>query len=255
MILHSKIFGNNFHHLLIFHGLFGMSNNWLNISKQLCLKFTVHLIDLRNHGKSFHHCSMNLSDLAYDIFNYVNYYKLSKFSLLGHSLGGKAVMEYVFTYSSIFLYKIIIVDIAPKQYPPSHQNILNALNSIDFNILKTRKDVESFLKKFIFDEKIILFLLKNLYWNNQKLKFTFNLNAINQNYLFLINKSNFQGTFSKPTLFLYGEHSNYLLEEDKNMISYYFNNVQFYMIPNAHHWVHIDNPIEFTKQINFFLDC
>lgn len=254
MILHSKIFGNNPHHLLIFHGLFGMSNNWLAISKALCSKFTVHIIDLRNHGESFHNDSMTFFDLAYDIFNYINYYNLSKFSLLGHSLGGRAVMEYIFNYSSQYLCKTIIVDIVPKQYPPNHKNILNVLNSINFTILTTRKEIENYLKKFICDEKIILFLLKNLFWNNNKLQFRFNLKAISNNYFNLINKSYFDGFFLKPILFIYGEYSNYVLEEDKNMLFHQFKNIKFQMISNSHHWVHIDNPMEFIQKVIFFLD-
>lgn len=254
MILYSKIFGNSFHHILIFHGLFGMSDNWLNISEKLCLKFTVHLVDLRNHGKSFHDNSMTLSDLAFDILNYIKYHKLINFSLVGHSLGGKAVMEYAFMYSSIYLNKIIIVDIAPKNYPPQHQYILNVLNSLDFSILNTRKLVKEYLNKFILDLKIVYFLLKNIIWVNGKLTFRFNLQAIINNYLNLINKSDYENIVNNPTLFLYSEYSNYLLEEDKNIISQKFKNVQFYMVPNSNHWVHIDNPKKFIKKIIFFLD-
>lgn len=255
MVLHSKIFGNNSHHLLIFHGLFGMSSNWLSIAKILCINFTVHIIDLRNHGESFHHNSMTLFDLAYDIFNYVNYHNLVKFSLLGHSLGGKAVMEYVLRYPSINLYKVIIVDIVPKKYPSYHDNILKVLNMVNLDILQTRKEIENYLKKFIFDQKIIFFLLKNLYWSNKKLKFRFNLDAIIKNYNYLIDELTIKGLFFKPILFLYGENTNYFCKEDKNIIYTQFKNVEFYMIKNANHWIHIDNPSQFIKKVTVFLDC
>lgn len=258
MVLYSKIYGNHPRHLLIFHGLLGMSDNWTRIAQILSVDFTVHVIDLRNHGRSFHHDSMSLKDLAFDVFNYVNHYKLTRFSLLGHSLGGKVAMEFVFTYySSELLDKVIIVDIAPKAYPPHHQFIINALNTIDFNILQSRKAVEIQLNQFISDSKVVQFLLKNLFWNrDKKLDFRFNLNSITMNYNQLITNTSSVKIVNNPNntiLFVSGEQSDYILKSDRFLINQLFNNVKFETISNAGHWVHSDNPHEFIKKINFFL--
>lgn len=232
-----------------------MSDNWLKIAKYFSSYFTVHTIDLRNHGKSFHSNNMSLEDLSYDIFNYIKYYKLSNFFLLGHSLGGKVVMKFINKYLLNLPKKLIIVDIAPRAYSPSHDSIINALNTVNFNILTSRKEVEEHLKQYIFDSRIIKFLLKNISRiREQKLGFQFNLRAITNNYYQLIGKTYQNQTFTYPTLFLYGDKSDYILPQDKILISQQFKNVKFDSISNAGHWLHIDNPNEFIKKVKFFLD-
>ena len=49
-----KILGNHDKKILVLHGLFGSLDNWLSIAKELSKYIQVHIIDLRNHGKSFH---------------------------------------------------------------------------------------------------------------------------------------------------------------------------------------------------------
>ena len=73
MILHSKIMGEG-PPLIILHGLFGSSDNWFSISKSLASTFQVHLLDQRNHGKSFRHQSNSYQNMSNDLFEYINYF-------------------------------------------------------------------------------------------------------------------------------------------------------------------------------------
>ena len=143
-ILHSKIYGQekNGTPLLVFHGLFGMLDNWGSFGKEFGELFPTHLIDLRNHGKSFHSDEMNHQVLADDILNYMNFHGIEKANLLGHSLGGKAVMTFAISYPEK-VEKLIVADIAPKAYPPHHQGIIKALQSVNFDEVKSRQDVEN----------------------------------------------------------------------------------------------------------------
>ena len=52
-LLHSIILGKG-EPLLILHGLFGMSDNWKTLGMRFAEDYEVHLIDQRNHGRSFH---------------------------------------------------------------------------------------------------------------------------------------------------------------------------------------------------------
>ena len=52
-MIFSRIYGEG-RPLIIIHGLFGMSDNWNSIGKKFAEKFNVHIVDLRNHGRSFH---------------------------------------------------------------------------------------------------------------------------------------------------------------------------------------------------------
>ena len=75
MLLHSKILGQG-QPFLILHGLFGSSDNWYSFSKKISDKFEIHLIDLRNHGRSFHSKNMNNESMAKDLLFYINYYNV-----------------------------------------------------------------------------------------------------------------------------------------------------------------------------------
>lgn len=128
MILHSKIYGMEREEtpLLVFHGLFGMLDNWGTFGKEFGEKMPCHLVDLRNHGKSFHSEEMSHQVMAEDILNYINHYQIDRVNLLGHSLGGKAVMQFALSYPDR-VNKLIVVDIAPKAYPPHHQKNYGSL--------------------------------------------------------------------------------------------------------------------------------
>ena len=52
-LLHSTIQGKG-QPFLILHGYFGMSDNWKTLGNQFAENYEVHLIDQRNHGRSFH---------------------------------------------------------------------------------------------------------------------------------------------------------------------------------------------------------
>ena len=164
-ILHSKISGKGTP-LLILHGYFGMSDNWKTLGKKFAESFEIHLIDQRNHGRSFHQDEFNYAHLADDLFAYVNYYKLNKIIVLGHSMGGKTAMLFAVKYPN-FVDKVIIADISPKYYQPHHNDILKALNSVDFKIHNTRKLVDEKIAEIISDVGVRSFLLKNVYWKEK----------------------------------------------------------------------------------------
>ena len=163
-ILHSKIYGKEKSGtpLLVFHGLFGMLDNWGSFGKEMGEFFPVHLIDLRNHGKSFHSEEMSHDDLAHDILHYMEFHQLEKVNLLGHSLGGKAVMQFAIKYPPR-LEKLIVVDISPKAYPPHHQGIIKALQSVNFENITKRGKVETILSQYIPEKSVKYFLATHLY--------------------------------------------------------------------------------------------
>jgi pimeloyl-ACP methyl ester carboxylesterase len=183
-----------------FHGLFGMLDNWGSFGKEFGELFPTHLIDLRNHGKSFHSDEMNHQVLA-DILNYMNFHGIEKANLLGHSLGGKAVMTFAISYPEK-VEKLIVADIAPKAYPPHHQGIIKALQSVNFDEVNSRQEVENVLSQYIPEKFVIQFLTKNLYWTeDKKLNWRFNINTLAEKYNdFVANAIKF-GKFEGETLF------------------------------------------------------
>ena len=259
-ILHSKIYGQEKSGtpLLVFHGLFGMLDNWGSFGKEFGEFFPVHLIDLRNHGKSFHSEEMSHDDLAHDITHYMEHHGLEKVNLLGHSLGGKAVMQFAVKYP-VKVEKLIVVDIAPKAYPPHHQGVLKALESVNLSDIKSRGEVEDTLKSYIPDLATVQFLAKSLYWkehNGEKqLAWRFNLKTLSEKYDQFVSNAIKFGVFSGDTLFIGGTKSNYILPQDEFQIKQQFPNYQLEKIANAGHWVQAENPTDFNGVVkNFLLD-
>ena len=125
-ILHSKISGEKQDHLIIIHGLFGQLDNWNTLGKKYAEHFTVHLVDLRNHGRSFHDADPSHEAMAEDLLNYLDHHHIEKADFIGHSLGGKVVMQFALDHPER-TGKVIIADMAPKSYPPHHQGIINCL--------------------------------------------------------------------------------------------------------------------------------
>ena len=256
--LHSKIYGQDKSGtpILVFHGLFGMLDNWGSFGKEMGEFFPVHLIDLRNHGKSFHSEEMSHNDLAHDILHYMEFHNLQKINLLGHSLGGKAVMQFAIKYP-LKVEKLIVVDISPKAYPPHHQGIIKALETVDFEKISSRQEVEAILSQYIPGKSVIQFLTKNLYWkeetNHKQLAWRFNLKTLSEKYNEFVSNAIKFGVFTGETLFIAGEKSNYILPQDEFLIKQQFPHAQIIKIPNAGHWVQAENPKDFNEAVKRFL--
>ncbi|SMC70790.1 alpha/beta fold hydrolase [Moheibacter sediminis] len=253
-ILHSKITGDKPKHLLILHGLFGQSDNFATLSKQFAEFYTVHAIDLRNHGRSFHSDDMSFDAMSDDILNYLNHHQIESCYLLGHSLGGRSVIEFSYKHPKN-IDKLIVADMAPKAYPPHHQGIIKALNSIDFDKIEKRSDVEEILKQYIPDIGTRQFLLKNVYHaENGKYAFRFNLKTLTDSYDGMVGGNLSNGIFDKPTLFLRGSKSDYVLDADFDLIRKHFPQAEIQTVSNSGHWVHAENPQEFFQKTIAFLE-
>ena len=253
-ILHSKTIGDSNNHIIILHGFLGMGDNWKTHAKKIALEgFTVHLLDLRNHGRSFWDDDFSFDSMAEDIHNYLKSKNISKVDLIGHSMGGNLVF-YISNKIPNIINKIVIVDIAPKKYDKLHEDIFLGLKSIDFNLIGSRKEVDDKLSLYIADDRVRQFLLKSVYWESEKrLGFRFNLDILHDfSENSISNEFKTPISFNGPSLFLHGELSNYVNEKDYELIKYHYNNASIIKVPNSGHWLHVDNPDFFLeKTINF----
>jgi pimeloyl-ACP methyl ester carboxylesterase len=166
-------------------------------------------------------------------------------------MGGKVVMLFASTYPEL-VKKLIVADIGPKYYPPHHQDILAALNAVDFSTQPDRANVEEVLSRFISDFGTRQFLMKNLYWIQPgQLAFRFNLSVFNKN-IERVGEELAEGHyFDKPTLFIRGGLSNYILDSDMPSIKKFFPASELVTIPKVGHWLHAENPklfFQFTSQ-------
>ena len=252
-MLYSKIEGQG-KSLLILHGFLGMSDNWKSIGSKFAEKgFEVHLLDLRNHGRSLHSEDFNYKVMANDVLDYCQQHQLKNIDLIGHSMGGKVAMLFATTFSEM-VNKLIIADIGPKQYAPHHQDILAGLNAVDFSTKPDRTAVEEILLPYIPDFGTRQFLMKSLYWKTPgQLAFRFNLEVFNQKIEEVGVALTLENHFDKPTLFIRGGKSNYILDSDLPQIRNQFPNYTLITIPDVGHWLHAEKPEVFFQESFEFL--
>nr|WP_255700814.1 alpha/beta fold hydrolase [Flavobacterium sp. AS60] len=253
MILHSRIEGEG-KPLIIIHGFIGMSDNWKSFGSLYAAEgFQVHMLDLRNHGKSFHSDDFNYTVMSNDVLEYCQHYNLTNLSIIGHSMGGKVAMLFATTYPEM-VEKLIVADIGPKYYAPHHQDILAGLNAVDFSTKPDRTQVEETLYPFIPDFGTRQFLMKNLYWVEPgQLAFRFNLPVFNTKIESIGEALPDENHFDKPTLFIRGGNSKYILDTDLPDIKKHFPNIELATIPNVGHWLHAENPKLFFEETARFL--
>lgn len=251
--LFSKIYGEG-RPLIILHGLFGMGDNWTTHAKLLAARgWQVHAVDGRNHGRSPHHHEHNYDAMAADLEVYIADNHLENVVLLGHSMGGKTVMNFAVRKPQL-VDAAIIVDIAPKHYPVHHEAYIAAMKGVDFTVAKSRKDIEALLSQSLTSPGIIQFFMKSLHWKTkEELAWRFNLDVLERE-LSNVGEALEYGYFDGPTLFIAGGQSGYITADDQEKIYEHFPNAELQTIDGAGHWVHAEAREAFAACVVDFLD-
>jgi esterase len=235
--------------LVLIHGLFGSADNWGIIAKHFAQHFQVISIDLRNHGRSPHSESQTYVDMADDLLQLCDTLGLEQIHLLGHSLGGKVAMQFATQYPER-VSKLIVVDMAMRAYADEHTQLIDAMQAVDLNILKSRSEVDKELNGPIPNLMVRQFLLTNLVKTGEQLQWRINPPALKENYEKLI--SAISAHFEKPSLFIRGERSHYVNESDVAEIHSQFADAEIISLPTDH-WVHAEQPQLFIQTVERFL--
>jgi len=264
MSLNYKRFGEG-PPLLILHGLYGAGDNWLNIGKNLADKFTVYLIDQRNHGRSPHLASHTYYDMSEDLHNLVKQQNLVNFNILGHSMGGKVGITYALKYPG-FVSNLVNVDISPFSYIDQadfleqinyHKLIIDTFKNAPIDSATSRKEIEDFFVQRITDEPTRKFLLKNLKRDKTGIfHWKINLDAISKNLESIIDAAppvKLGAISFIPTMFIRGCKSPYLSKEHIEAIPDVFPNAKFTEFENSGHWLHAEEPERFIEIVKTFL--
>jgi esterase len=239
--------------IVILHGVFGSSDNWLTVSKGLAETHKVYLLDARNHGHSPQSDEFNYSVMADDLKEFLSDHAIQKPVLIGHSMGGKTVMKFASMHTSL-LEKLVVVDISPRYYKKHHDSILEGLKSIDLANLKSRQEADLQLSKFESDFGVRQFLLKNLYRDeNNEFHWRINLPVIAKNIDNVGEALDENIRIKNPALFMRGAKSNYIKKEDEDLIRKIFADVRIETIEGAGHWVQAEKPKEFLEIVRNFL--
>lgn len=253
MHLNHKIIGSG-DPIVILHGLFGMLDNWSTFANKLADDFTVILLDLRDHGKSPRTNEFSYPLLAKDVYEFLDKSGIRKTHIMGHSMGGKVAIQLAHDYE-YSVDKLIVVDIAPKAYSGGHEKIFEALLSANVQNANTRESIHLHLKKYVQEENVIQFLLKNL----QRMKeggyqWKMNVKTLYKNYPVILDNAILNHHICNETLFVRGSLSNYIREEDEPVIFSIFPNSIIKTIDGAGHWVHAEKPSELLDLVKNFLN-
>lgn len=237
---------------IILHGLMGSADNWLTQAKILANQYHVYMVDQRNHGLSPHNDEFDYKVLANDIKDFINEHAIERPIILGHSMGGKAAMNFAVS-NPTMLNRLIVVDIAPKAYPVHHDNIVEGLKAIPIDTLQSRNEADEILSEYVPEADVRQFLLKNL---SRKpaggFTWKINLPVIDKNLEKISADMQFTGSYNGPTLFVRGVKSNYVKDEDRQRIKELFPNSALITMDTGH-WVQAEKPKEFVEVVKNFL--
>lgn len=237
--------------MMILHGLFGFSDNWQTHAKKLAEYYRVILVDLRNHGHSDWSEEFSYELMADDVIELSEDLELEDLILVGHSMGGKVAMT-VAQKNEDLLEKLVVVDMGTKSYPMHHQHILAGIHAVKVYEIKARREAEEQMRAHIDSEGVLQFLLKNLHWKEKgKLAWRMNTAVLEREMPEILSAMPEDEVFT-PTLFIRGELSNYILDEDFSVLENQFPDAEIVTIADAGHWVHAEAPGEFLDTLLSF---
>lgn len=242
--------------LIILHGIFGISDNWVAFARSIEDRFHVFIPDQRNHGQSPHDPTFNYFAMCSDLYDFIDEHELEDPIVLGHSMGGKVAMRFALENPDM-LKALVVADISMRTYQRRfrHLDMIDAMLNVDFENAESRQDVEKQLKDKIKENRIRQFAMKNLYRRERSGQFAWRLNleAINLNMDEVFEGIQSDGIFKKPALFIRGGDSDYVKYEDYDQIYRNFPKADIKTIEGAGHWLHAEKPDEFLGYFEDFI--
>ncbi len=237
--------------LLILHGFFASARNWRACAEKLAVNFCVYVLDARNHGASPHAEMMDYESMAADVAHFIEQHDLSAVNIIGHSMGGKTAMWFALRYPEL-VRNLIVVDIAPVSYKHSFDPLIHALQNLPLSELKNRKQAEELLADLIPDLSYRQFLLQNLVLKTDGYEWRIDLAIFKRNAANILTFPNNETVlpFTGQALFLAGGNSRYIKENSTEAL---FPFAQIRVIPDAEHWIHIQQPQAFLNAVTDFL--
>lgn len=238
--------------ILILHGLFGSSKNWVSVAKHLSSQRDVYALDLRNHGDSPHSPTHSLVDMVEDVAEWIRDRNLEKPILLGHSMGGLVSMLYALSAESKGyppISRLVVQDIVPREYPFEYSKEVESMSQ-DMSDCKSRSDVDAKMASYVPDAFIRQFLQMNLernpdggyYWK-------INVSAISTSRKMFGDAFSGRDSVDLPSLFLLGAESAYIQSGDEEIILRYFPNAVVKRIEGGGHYIQYTHFQEFIRNL------
>lgn len=222
------------------------------------------MVDLRNHGASPWSEDCSLESMADDLIDTLDAAGVDQATICGHSLGGKVAMAAALR-APHRLSRLIVVDIAPVAYGPTHAGwsmnleIMDAMLGIPEAALGSRGDADQALVAAgvgVDSPGVRAFLLQNLVPDERRWRF--NLRALRE----AAAKDVYAGfpeqlppaPATLPVRVISGARSWYAItDEHRKVFERLFPGVEEQTsVIDAGHWVHAEKPAEFIAAVDDF---
>jgi pimeloyl-ACP methyl ester carboxylesterase len=240
--------------LVFVHGVIGSTSSWADYEKIFENKYNVLTYDLRGHGasKKFSHFpDYKIRNFADDLKDLVSSLHISKFVLVGHSMGTLIVLEYIKRYKEDVIASILISPIFNPEKKTASQALRQLLelspilNLFPFN-LKPGRHID--YAKFPNTTEWDIRRLSIDAWNTGVRIYLYCLRhvmATNQEYCL--------EKIEIPTLFIHGEKDTVAKMENSVVLSKIVRNSEFVIIKGTDHFVILNNAPQVSEIIDSFL--
>lgn len=233
--------------VILLHGLFGSLDNLSVLARGLKDDCRLVQVDLRNHGLSPRNEGMDYRSMAEDVLESLDNEGIDRFSVVGHSMGGKVAMALT-ALAPERIEQVVVIDIAPVAYPTRHHDaIFAALKAVSTAGITVRSDAAALMRETIEEEGVIQFLLKSFHQGEWR----FNVPVLWECYDRIIGWEPVPA-WLKPTLFIRGELSPYLADEHRETLLAQFPQARAHVVTGAGHWVHAEKPDAVLRAIRRF---
>lgn len=240
--------------MLLLHGLFGSGPNLGALARSLEDRFAVYSLDLPNHGRSGWLDAPDLPGMAASVLDWMDREGLDVVALVGHSLGGKVAMELALGAPGR-VRALVVVDIAPVDYPARHGAVFAALRAVSEARCASRQDAAGVLEARLEEEGVAQFLLMSLARMDGRMDWRFDRAGLERAYPALIAAPAGGREYRGPTLFIKGERSDYIEQSQRERILALFPAATLRVVAGAGHWLHAEKPTLFNALVGRFLDA
>jgi esterase len=227
--------------VILLHGLFGRGSNLRGIARALEPHCRVHCLDLPDHGRSPWLADASLDAYAEEVSVWMTSNRIDEADVIGHSLGGKVAMQLALNHAPL-VGRLVVADIAPVQYPAQHREILAVMARVQAGHCQTRAAAEALLAEVIPEPGVRAYLLMSLTRGSVGYEWCLNLAGLTEGYPNLRAPPSGQQQCPAPTLFLRGGKSAYITADHLPEISRRFPHNRVQTVPDAGHWLHVDQP-------------
>lgn len=208
--------------------------------------YQVYTVDLPNHGQSYHTDNFDYTSMVLDVHEFLGDQGIQQPVLIGHSMGGKVAMNLALSHPDA-LARLIVVDIAPRHYDLEHYTLIEGLNAIPLSSITSRNDADASLARYVPEADVRQFLLKNLQRKAEGgFSWKVNLPVITAKLKNVGEDLHAHMRFDKPTLFIRGRRSKYVLDADRARIEEFFPTATLVTMDTGH-WVQAEKPQEFVE--------